>query len=186
MRNGWTMSLLALTLLLGCSREQSPAEKPAANAASTPVAASGPAQKCDVEKLAPAELRAVDASNSVGLLASLCGGSNSFETLWGEGCQQQQTGMTIQIPPLQGQMKDPRQDPDYEFVFRSSRGAGTTFSTEVEFNPKRPGLAGVFNNGPRTYCNTLGRATVRPDLLLDVEETNRVAEKVRGVKGKKK
>ena len=58
-------------------------------------------------------------------------------------------------------MKDPRQNPNYEFAFTMG-----PHGTSVAFNPRRSGTAGLYSDGMNVYCNAAGKATSRPELVL--------------------
>lgn len=178
-----------LAFAVACSRSESPVESPApAPKPAEPAAPAGPVEKCAVEKLSPVELKALTKLSSIALFGDLCG-ATSFDTLWQEGCSKTiGTGTQMRIPGLQGQMNDPRQDPDYDFVFRSWQEEGKKgLSAEIAFHPKRPGLAGIYNDGVTTYCNALGplhRALARPELRMSQDEINQAVDKLKGKPGK--
>jgi hypothetical protein len=170
--------LFLLTILFGCSREKARVEQPAA-----PVA-TGPFEKCAVEKLSAPELRALSHAGTISLLSYMCAGP-SFDTLYSQGCEQKNTGFSLKIPPLEGQMKNPRAEADYEFSYRIVKKQDVAIA-ETAFRPKRAGLAGSMAVGTETYCNALGQAAERPDLLLSRDETNRAVELLKSAGAKAK
>jgi hypothetical protein len=187
MRVGALVLAGILAFAVACTRSESPVE-PAAPAPKPVEAAApaGPAAKCVIEKLSPTELTALTHASGISLLASLCGAAPSFDTLYLEGCAQSGSGYQLQIPGLQGQMNDPRQDPDYDFVFSVEKKGANGFAVEIAFHPKRPGTAGIFNDGRDTYCNALGRASARPELRMSQDEINQAVDRLKSKRGKRK
>jgi len=133
--------------------------------------------------MSPAELRAMKDVGAIALLGSICGATD-FDMLYKTGCEHKESGLQLQIPPLQGQMKDPRQDPDYDFYFQTSKRPQGGLAAEIAYDPKRSGLAGVFTDGVKTYCNSLGRASARPELLMSQTEINEAVDRLKGASGK--
>lgn len=160
---------LSLAAMAGCS-QQPPAAAPAATpqpAAVTPAPANeGPMEKCTFEKLKRAERAALEDANIIALFASLCGSGGgrefAFDMLYDEGCSSEMSGGgKLRVAALKGQIKDPRDNSDYQFEFKVSGNR-----TSVAFHPKHSGVAGMYSDGLDVYCNAAGKASPRRELFL--------------------
>ncbi len=191
MRVGAFLLAGMLAFAVACTRSEAPVETaaPAPKPAEAAIPA-GPTEKCAVEKLSAIELKALTDLSAIALFGRLCG-ATSFDTLWRDGCSKSLgSGSQMQIPGLQGQMSDPRQNPDYDFVFRVWSEEGKKgLAAEIAFHPKRPGVAGIYSDGVSTYCNALGplsRASAGSELRIDQDGINRAVDKLKGTRGKTK
>lgn len=166
------IGLICLSVLFGCSR-------------------SGPT-RCDFGKLSPLERDAMSDLWSVAVQASICKSTSkqpvSFDQVYTEGCVPQEGSLdTFWViegpgsgpPPLRPISRDPRNHPDYEFVFVDDNGQSPT-PTRIEMNPRRAGLAGFLFQGSRLYCNARGKATAEHALSLGFRLTEASVKKESG------
>ncbi|MGH9603878.1 MAG: hypothetical protein ACRD24_15980 [Terriglobales bacterium] len=161
----WFAGTVIVISLVGCSSQpREEAGKPSASPASqTSAVPAGPFAKCDIAKFTPEENAALNALHDVSAAALICSSAAglTFDKLYNEGCAiEMGMGSKLTFVALKEQIKDPRQLPEYEFVFQLQP------RVDLAMTPKKAGLAGFSSDGVNAYCNALGRASNRPEQSL--------------------